>query len=73
MPALDDSNSLLPIRAFPGTPRARPAHPSPTHDGLRLEAESAREVGYHNLRFGIDVPYLMVPLGWGEWAPLVGT
>jgi hypothetical protein len=72
MPPLTDIVQQ-PISMAPAVPHARPAHPSPTVDGLRLEVESARELGYHGQRFGIDVPYLMLPLGWGEWSPLVGT
>jgi hypothetical protein len=71
MPPLPDSQR--PVAAALGVPRARPAHPSPTRDGLRLEAMSAKEIGWWGNRFGIDIPYLMVPTGWGEWEPLVSA
>jgi hypothetical protein len=40
--------------------------------GLRLEAKSAREQLWWGRRWGIDLPYIAYPLGFGEWAPLVG-
>lgn len=66
-------NQDMPIGRMPATPPARPQHPSPIVDGLRLEVMTGRELAYHDHRFGIDVPYLMLPLGWGEWSPLVGS
>jgi hypothetical protein len=73
MPALPDTATFAPpVRGPLQRPRAHPQHPSPTRDGLALEIMTAKEIGYHNLRFGIDTPYWMVPLGWGEYAPLVG-
>lgn len=69
MPALDDG---LPVIQGPSmTPPARPAHPSPKRDGLRLEVMSAKEIGYHGAIFGVDTPYWMVPTGFGEWIPLI--
>lgn len=72
MPPLTD-RTVAPIQGPSLTPRAHPGHPSPTRDGLLLEVLSVREVGYHGRRFAIDTPYWIVPLGWGEWAPLVDS
>jgi hypothetical protein len=69
MPALPDQDPM--ILAAANQPKARPQHPSPLLDGLALEVMSGKEIGYHGQIFGVDVPYLMVPLGWGELAPLV--
>jgi hypothetical protein len=49
----------------------RPVHPN-RRWGLRLEAKSPREQLWWGRRWGIDTPYLAYPLGFGEWAPLVG-
>jgi hypothetical protein len=69
MPALTD----IDLPAITGsTPTGHPPHPSPTRDKLTLERMSPRELGYWGQIFGVDTPYLMVPLGWGEWEALTG-
>lgn len=69
MPPLD---VLAPVLPATEAGRARPVHPSPMIDGLRLEVLSPREIAWWGRRFGIDTPYVMVPTGWGEWVPLFG-
>lgn len=71
MPPLPDPDQ--PILSPANQPRARPQHPSPSHDGLGLEVMSGKEIAYHGQVFGVDVPYLIVPLGWGEWDALTGS
>lgn len=71
MPALDDSDQLLPIQPAVLVPRARAQHPSPIIDGLRLEVLSVKEAGYIGHVFGVDTLYLVAPTGWGEWIPLI--
>lgn len=64
MPALDDPAPILGSAPF-----YHPAHPSPSRDGLRLEVMSPKEIAYHGHIFGVDIPYLMWPTGWGEFIP----
>jgi hypothetical protein len=68
MPPLDTPQQILPATLVAN---ARPAHPSPSIDGLRLEVLSPKEASYWGHVFGVDTPYLMVPTGWGEWIPLI--
>lgn len=70
MPALDVQQQ--PIAPVVLAARSAPVHPSPSRDQLRLERMSDKEILWWGERFGIDTPYLAVPLGWGEWSPLYG-
>lgn len=36
----------------------------------RFEALSPRELSYHGMQLGVDVPEIIYPLGWGEWGVL---
>lgn len=74
MPATDDSSSLAPV-TLPGGGLERPpavGWPSPSIDGLSLERISSREAAYLGHVFGVDTPYVDVPLGWGEREPITG-
>jgi hypothetical protein len=49
----------------------RPVHPSPTLNGLRLEALSSLERIYWGRRCAIDTPYYALLTGYGEAYPAI--